>query len=97
MVIMTIFYHLIDKNEAFMANKLLNNSITILFILFGIYSTLLSAFWVIYVLPFFLVYATYTFYEGLYCFFFLTFLAVAMIILARATKSLIINIGVERS
>jgi ABC-type transport system involved in multi-copper enzyme maturation permease subunit len=78
-----------------MANKLLNNSLSILLILVGIYTTLLAAFWVLYVLPWFFVYATYTFYEGLYCFFFLLFLAIAMILVARATKSLIINIGCE--
>ena len=94
---MTILYLLINKNKGFMMNKLLSNSVTILFILFGVYTTLLSAFWALYVLPWFLVYATYTFYEGLQCFFFLTFLAVVMIILARATKSLIINIGVEQN
>jgi len=78
-------------------NKFLSNSISILCILFGIYTTFLTAFWSLYVLPWFLVYATYTFYEGLYCFFFLIFLAVAMILMARATKSLIINIGVEQN
>lgn len=94
---MTIFYHLIDQNEVFMTNKLLRNSTTILIILFGTYTTLLTAFWVLYVLPWFLVYATYTFYEGLHCFFSLIFLAVAMILIARGTKYLIINIGVEQN
>ena len=80
-----------------MGSVLLRNSVTILFILFGIYTTLLTAFWVLYVLPWFLVFATYTFYEGLYCLFSLIFLAVAMILVARATKYLIINIGVEQN
>jgi len=92
---MTISCPLINQNEGLMMNKLLRNSVSILFILFGTYTTLLTAFWVLYVLPWFLVFATYTFYEGLHCFLFLIFLAVAMILLARATKSLIINIGVE--
>ena len=80
-----------------MVNKLLRNSVTILFILFGVYSTLLAAFWVLYVLPWFLVYATYTFYEGLHCFFSLLVLAVLMILIAKGTKFLIINIGVEQN
>ena len=80
-----------------MGSVLLRNSVTILFILFGIYTTLLTAFWVLYVLPWFLVFATYTFNEGFYCLSFLIFLAVAMILIARATKSLIINIGVEQN
>ena len=80
-----------------MGSVLLRNSVTILFILFGIYTTLLTAFWVLYVLPWFLVFATYTFYEGLHCLFSLIFLAVAMILVARGTKYLIISIGVEQN
>jgi len=75
--------------------KLLQNSISIMIILFGVYTTLLLAFWVLYVFPWFLVYGTYTLYEGAQCLLFLIFFAIAMILLARATKQLIINIGVE--
>ena len=80
-----------------MEHALLRNSISILMIIFGTYTTLLIAFWVLYVLPWFLVFATYTFYEGLHCLFSLIFLAVAMILVARGTKYLIINIGVEQN
>jgi len=95
MVIMTILYPLINRNEGFVMNKLLRNSLSIAFIVVSVYGILIAAFQVIYVLPFYLVYAEYTFYEGLHCLGTLIVLALLMIILIKTTKYLIINIGVE--
>lgn len=80
-----------------MVNKLLRNSISILFIVVSTITILKAAIYVIYILPFFLVYGTYDFNEGLHCVLTLIVLAVLMIILVRVTKYLIINIGVEQN
>ena len=53
MVIMTIFYLPIDQDEAFMVNKLLRNSISILLIVVSTITILKAAIYVIYILPFF--------------------------------------------
>jgi len=78
-----------------MMNRLLRNLITILWIILSIYTILIAAFWVIYALPWFLVYETYTFYEGFQTSLLWILLTTATILLTKGTKHIIIELGVE--
>ena len=94
---MTIFYHLIDQNEVFMTNKLLNNSLTILLIIATTVLIFGYMIPIIYISTWFLIFVNHDHKTTIEVGIPLLFLSAALLPLLRATKSLIINIGVEQN
>ena len=94
---MTIFYHLIDQSEAFMTNKLLNNSLSILLIVATTVLIFGYMIPIIYISAWFLIFQNPDHKTTIEVGIPLLFLSVALLPLLRATKHLIINIGVEQN
>ena len=94
---MTIFYHLIDQNEVFMTNKLLNNSLTILLIIATTVLIFGYIIPIIYISAWFLIFENPDHKATIEIAIPLLLLSATLLPLLRATKYLIINIGVEQN